>query len=347
MQILFDGPSLVAARKQAYCRRIGEYEMRCAAVGFLGLVFSMSATAQDIPQTEAQAGADIAAITEQFNIDRSDRMTVQVRVNGSEAVPFIVDTGAERTVIANDLARKLALEAGPILTLATISGQYKVNSFFIDSISTASVNLQGIEAPGLERANLGAYGLLGIDSLEDNRVHLDFAKQTMDVLPSRKTRGKTKLENGMIVVQAKRKAGRMILSSAQIDGMKVDIILDTGAQSSMGNVALRDKLRRRDRNFDFIPVKMRSVTGTILNGDFTQIREIDIGGLTIQDLPMTFADNYAFTALNLQDRPAILLGMDALQLFDRVLIDFSNRRVGFDLPKGVAREPNTRVALGS
>lgn len=313
--------------------------------GFIGFMTAVSAMAQDVPDTEAKASADVAAITEQFNIDRSDRMTVQVRVNGSTAVPFIVDTGAERTVIANDFARKLALEAGPILTLATISGRYQVNSFFIDSISTASVNLQGIEAPGLERANLGAYGLLGIDSLEDSRVHLDFAQQTMDVLPSKKTRAKTRLENGMIVVQARRKAGRMILSSAKIDGTKVDIILDTGAQSSMANLALRDKLRRRHRNFDFIPVKMRSVTGTILNGDYTHIREIDIGGLTIRDMPMTFADNYAFAALGLQDRPAILLGMDALKLFDRVLIDFSNRRVGFDLPKGVAREQMARLAM--
>ena len=319
--------------------------MRRTAFGFIGLLTAVSAMAQEAPQTDAEPSADIAAITEQFNIDRSDRMTVQVRVNGSDAVPFIVDTGAERTVIANDLARKLALEAGPVLTLATISGRYQVNSFFIDSISTASVNLLGIEAPGLERSNLGAYGLLGIDSLEDSRVHLDFAKQTMDVLPSKKTRGKTKLENGMIVVQARRKAGRMILSSAKIDGMKVDIILDTGAQSSMANFALRDKLRRRHRNFDFIPVKMKSVTGTILDGNYTQIREIDVGGLTIRDMPMTFADNYAFTALNLADRPAILLGMDALKLFDRVLIDFSNRRVGFDPPKGVAREQMARLAV--
>ena len=286
--------------------------MRRAALGFIGLIYGVSAMAQDVPDTSTATDHDLPAIVEPFGIDGTERMTVQVRVNGSEAVPFIVDTGAERTVIANDFARKLALEAGPTLTLATISGRYQVNSFFVDSISTASVNLQGIEAPGLERANLGAYGLLGIDSLEDNRVHLDFEHQTMDVLPSRRTRGKTKLENGMIVVQARRKAGRMILSSAKIDGMKVDIILDTGAQSSMGNVALRDKLRRRDRNFDFIPVKLKSVTGTILTGDFTQIREIDVGGLTIRDMPMTFADNYAFTALNLQDRPAILLGMDAL-----------------------------------
>jgi predicted aspartyl protease len=297
-------------------RRQENLNMRRVAFGFIGLAFASPAMAQGVPQTDTEAGVDVAPITEQFNIDRSDRMTVQVRVNGSAPVPFIVDTGAERTVIANDFAR---------------------NSFFIESLSTASVNLQGVEAPGLERANLGAYGLLGIDSLEDSRVHLDFTHQTMDVLPSKKTRSKTKLENGMIVVQARRKAGRMILSTAKIDGIKVDIILDTGAQSSMANLALRDKLRRRHRSFDFIPVKLRSVTGTILNGDYTQIREIDIGGLTINDMSMTFADNYAFAALNLQDRPAILLGMDALKLFDRVLIDFSNRRVGFDLPKRVAQ----------
>lgn len=297
--------------------------------------------AQDVVETSQEASDPLV---QNFVIDRSDRMTVQVQINGSEAVPFIVDTGSERTVIANDLARKLALEAGRPLTLATISGQARVNSFFIEKLTADAVNLEGLEAPGLERSNLGAYGLLGIDSLEDSRVHLDFAKQKMDVLPSRKTRGKTKLENGMIVVTAKKKAGRMIISSAKIDGIKVDIILDTGAQSSMANIALRDKLRRKHRTVDFVPVKMTSVTGAVLNGEFTQLREIEVGGLTINDLPVTFAHNYAFTALGMQDRPAILLGMDAMKLFDRVLIDFGNRRVGFDLPKGVERKSMNRMA---
>lgn len=315
---------------------------RIATTLFLTICAVGSAAAQDVapPPHDEEA----PAIIEQFGIDRSDRMTVQVQVNGSEAVPFIVDTGAERTVIANDLARKLALESGPTLTLATISGKAQVNSFYIDKLTTAAVNLEGLEAPGLERANLGAYGLLGIDSLEDSRVHLDFANQKMDVLPSRKTRGKTKLENGMIVVTAKKKAGRMIISSAKIDGIRVDIILDTGAQSSMANLALRDKLSRRHRTVDFVPVKMRSVTGAILTGEYTQLREIEVGGLTINDLPITFADNYAFRALALEERPAILLGMDALKLFDRVLIDFGNRRVGFDLPRGVSRGTPTRMA---
>lgn len=312
-----------------------------AYYAFLALLAGTSAYAQEVTEPVDNA---VPAIIEEFGIDRSNRMTVQVQVNGSEAVPFIVDTGSERTVIANDLARKLALESGPILTLATISGQTKVNSFFIDKLTTAAVNMEGLEAPGLERSNLGAYGLLGIDSLEDSRVHLDFVKQQMDVLPSPKSRRKSKLENGMIVVTAKKKAGRMIISSAKIAGVKVDIILDTGAQSSMANLALRDKLRRRHRTVDYIPVQMRSVTGSVIHGEFTQLKEIEIGGLTINDLPVTFAENYAFTALNLKEKPAILLGMDALKLFDRVLIDFGNRRVGFDLPKGVSRKTPTRMA---
>lgn len=310
----------------------------------LGIVVVAIAQIDAVAQESPEPPAENAQI-ESFEIDKSDRMTVQVQVNGSEAVPFIVDTGAERTVIANDLAKRLGLESGPILTLATISGQIQVNSFFIDKLTTATVNLAGIEAPGLERSHLGAYGLLGIDSLEESRVLLDFLNQKMDVLTSQKSRGKTTLENGMIVVTAKKKAGRMIISSANIDGVKVDVILDTGAQNSMANFALRDKLRRRHRKNDFVPVAMLSVTGAVLNGQFTQLRQVEIGGLAINDLPVTFAENYAFTALKMNDRPAILLGMDAMKLFDRVLIDFGNRRVGFDLPNNVWRDRTKRMSI--
>jgi predicted aspartyl protease len=306
---------------------------------------------QDAPPIAAPAataeeeGTLIPGFAQEFDIDRSDRMTVPVSINGSETFPFIVDTGAERTVIANQLAKRLKLEQGPQLKLATITGPAFADSYMIENLSMNTINVEMIEAPGLEQQNLGAYGLLGIDSLEDHKVLLDFKNVKMDVLPSRKRAGLGKVEKGMIVVTAKRRAGRMILSDARIGGMKVEIILDTGAQSSMGNYALRDRLRNRDRRFDYVRVMMKSVTGDLLQGDLTQIKGIDIGGVTIGDLPVTFADNFAFKALKLEKKPAILLGMDALKLFDRVLVDFANRRVGFDLPKGVQREPNLQLAM--
>lgn len=323
-------------------------QMQKLAVSALALLALGPALAQpEMAPAEIAHPVDelIPGFVQQFQVDRSDRMTVPVSINGSELFPFIVDTGAERTVIANDLAKKLNLERGPQLKLATITGPAFADSYMIENLAMNTINVELIEAPGLERQNLGAYGLLGIDSLEDHKVLLDFEHEKMDVLPSRRKSGLGKVERGMIIVTAKRNAGRMILSNAEVGGVKVDIILDTGAQSSMGNYALRDRLRKRDMRFDYVPVLMRSVTGDVLTGDFTQVRDIVIGGVTISDLPVTFADNFAFKALNLDKKPAILMGMDALKLFDRVLVDFPNRRVGFDLPKGVSRPRSIELAL--
>ena len=66
--------------------------------------------------------------------------------------------------------------------------------------------------------------------------------------------------------------------------------------------------------------------------------------MDVNDLPVSFADSQAFRALGLQERPALLLGMDGLALFDRVEIDFPNRRVVFDLPSGASRETRQRFA---
>lgn len=316
-----------------------------AAFGAAPLIALVSDPA--VPQPPGVPIIPELSVVQQFEIDRSDRMTVPVRINNSEPVDFIVDTGAERTVISGDLAQRLALEAGPELRLATITGPATAPSFYIEELALQSHKVEGIEAPALERGNLGGNGLLGIDSLEDSKVFLDFRTQHLEVLPSAIGKRPGKLEQGMIVVSAKKRAGRMILSSAEVDGVKVDIILDTGAQASMGNFALRDRLRKRHLRFDYIPVKMKSVTGKELHGDFSQIKSIKIGSFDVTNLPVTFADNYAFHALKLNDRPAILFGMDALKLFDRVVIDFGNRRVAFDLPRGARRELVSRLALAS
>jgi predicted aspartyl protease len=323
-------------------------QSRRLLVSALALLAVGPAIAQQNTAVETTAAPEtelVPGFIQEFDIDRSDRMTVPVSINGSITYPFVVDTGAERTVIANDLAKTLKLEQGPQLKLATITGTAFADSYMIENLTMNTINVELIEAPGLERNNLGAYGLLGIDSLEDHKVLLDFKNTKMDVLPSKRKSKLGRLEKGMIVVTAKRKAGRMILSDAEVGGVKVDIILDTGAQTSMGNYALRDRLRKRDMRFDYVPVRMRSVTGEILEGDFTQVRDIAIGGVTISDLPVTFADNYAFKALKLERKPAILLGMDAMKLFDRVLVDFSNRRVGFDLPKGAGKRNGIQLAM--
>jgi hypothetical protein len=69
-----------------------------------------------------------------------------------------------------------------------------------------------------------------------------------------------------------------------------------------------------------------------------------IGGMDIKQMPVAFSDVHPFRKLGLTDKPAILLGMDALELFDRVSVDFANRRVRILARPHSALQPATEMA---
>ena len=77
-------------------------------------------------------------VDQEFAYDSSLRMTVPVRINKSAEYAFIVDTGTERTVIANELAKILDLKTGEKLRLATVSGPATVDSYLVESLTTAT-----------------------------------------------------------------------------------------------------------------------------------------------------------------------------------------------------------------
>jgi len=89
------------------------------------------------------------------------------------------------------------------------------------------------------------------------------------------------------------------------------------------------------------------VTGDRVTAEFAVTRRLRLGGLHINDMRIAFADFHLFRYLGLEDRPAILLGMDALRLFDRVSIDFANRRVRLLPNESRLSNQPTRMASGS
>ena len=147
---------------------------------------------------------------------------------------------------------------------------------------------------------------------------------------------------------ARKSGGRLILSDARIGGRRIDIIVDTGAQTSVGNLALQQVVARQGQNrLPFYPTTLNAVSGESVPAVRTLINRITIGGLDVKDLPVSFVDADAFRALGLVDRPALLLGMDSLSLFDRVEIDFPNKRVVFDLPDAASRATGQRFAAST
>jgi predicted aspartyl protease len=294
---------------------------------------------------EPGTASEIVPFIQPFDLDATRRMSVQVMVGGKGPFAFLVDTGAERTVIARELAARLGLVEGTKLRLATIGGSATVPSFRVAALQMSNLQLASVEAPAFHGRHIGAAGLIGVDMLEERRVLIDFRKETMQILETRRRAPSLIKDDDAIVVTARNSAGRLILSDARLNGKRIDVIVDTGAQTSVGNMALQRLVEaRRANRFPFSATELIAVTGEDVPALRTAIKRIVINGLDISDLPVSFADNQAFRVLGLHDRPALLLGMDSLSLFDQVEIDFPNRRVVFDLPDGANRQTGQRFA---
>lgn len=263
----------------------------------------------------------------------SARMTVPISISG-RPFRFIVDTGSERTVISREAAAALGLAPGLPVTMYSMTEVSRASTAVVPALRVGRRTVSNIEAPLLAQQALGADGLLGVDSLASQRVELDFRANEMRVTRSSRI-PEERPEQGTIVVTARSRYGRLILVDASFDGERVWVILDTGAQVSIANLALRRRLERRRRLGPTVPIEVVSVTGGRRTIDYGVARRVRIGGAEIANLPVGFADVAPFEKLDLIDRPAILLGMDALQLFELVSMDFATRRVRLQLPRGV------------
>lgn len=295
-----------------------------ALLGGLAFLAPVSGQPAPPPSVEAPPAEETGTLLE-YDSDEDDRMTVPVNIDGRGPYRFVVDTGAERTVISSDLADRLNLNPGRTSVVHSMTEVSRIATVIIPELEVAGRMVRDINAPLLERLHLGAEGMLGVDSLQRQRVHFDFGRQEMTITPSKKR--EEKWPKDAIVVTGRSVFGHLVLVDAAVDGQKVWVIVDTGSQVTIANEALRRKLAKKGRLGQTHPVEMMSVTGGRLTVDRTRVNLIRIGGVDIVNMPIAFADVHPFKKLKLTKRPAILLGMDALQLFDRVSMDFANRRM--------------------
>lgn len=282
--------------------------------------------AEPAPQAEA-AGTEPQLV--EVNQDYYERMTVPVTIDGQGPFRFMIDTGSQATVVTEGLKDKLGLELIGTATLVGMASRVPVEIFEVNGLEFASRTFDNIEAPMLKEHNIGADGILGLDSLQDLRVMIDFRTDTIAVDDAKALGGNQGFE---IIVRARHRLGRLIITQAKIDGVTTAIIVDTGAQNSIGNRALQRKLRARNQA-DFVTT---DVNGVDLVGNLALAKSLDIQGLRLQNLSIAYADAPAFEALGLDKRPALILGMRDLRLFDRIAIDFETRRILFDVPSGTS-----------
>lgn len=262
--------------------------------------------------------------------DVNDRMTVPVQVEGTGPFRFLVDTGADRTAISRDVAARTGLVVGETAALHTMTGVSNVETATVPSLQLSTSNMRIVDAPILDAEKMGADGILGTDSLHSQRVVFDFEKNIMTIVPSAQ---RVPDEEGTIVVTGRLKNGRLIVTDAIADDNRITVVLDTGSQVTVGNEALRRRLANGGQLLNSGPVELESVTGEMLPGQYTFVKKLTVGDVGLSNLAVVFADAHTFKQLGLDQRPALLLGMNALRAFKKVSIDFANRKLRVILPQ--------------
>jgi hypothetical protein len=257
----------------------------------------------------------------------STRLSVDVQVNGRGPYHFIVDSGADTSAVGLRIAHDLQLPLGTPAILNGMTARELVDRVKVDQLTLGPSTIRNLELPALREVDLGGDGLIGIDALVEQRLMMDFDKRLIKVEDARKP---APFSPDEIVITARRRHGQLILTEVRAGRISLDAVIDTGSEISIGNLALRDQLLRRNRD-RFWTVDAIGVTGVTAKLQLASVGEIELGPVTLRDVPIAFADVPPFKLFGLSNEPALLLGTDVLETFRRVSLDFRARKVRFQL----------------
>ena len=254
------------------------------------------------------------------------RLSVEVKINGRGPFHFIVDSGADTSAVGLRIAHDLELPLGTPVTLNGMTSRNIVDRVKVDELTLGPTVIKDLELPALRELDLGGDGLVGIDALVRQRLMMDFDKHLIKIEDAAKP---MKFAPGDIVIIARRQRGQLILAEVKASGVRLDAVIDTGTEISIGNSALRDKLIRRRAKMT--TVEAIGVTGVPATLQIARVDELQLGPVLFRDVPIAFADVPPFKVFGLANEPALLLGSDLLSTFRRVSLDFRARKVRFQL----------------
>lgn len=257
--------------------------------------------------------------------DRIGRVWVPVYLNDRGPFRMVLDSGALRSAITTRTAAALQipLDRYPPVRVRGVTGTAVTPAVQIDAVRVGDLWVGPTRVPVIDDAFGGADGLLGTEGMQDKRIYIDFRQDFINISRSRNRRAAP----GFMAVPFQPNPMNLLVVDAEVGTLPVRAIIDTGAQSSIGNDALREALRRQVARNQRGVDEITGATGDVQTGLGARISPIRIGGLVVTDAHLTFGDMHIFETWQVGDRPAILIGMDILGLLDTLVIDYQRREL--------------------
>jgi len=309
-----------------------------------GAAMAQQITAGATLQTPPDPNQDTASIAARNDIN--SHLTIEVHVNGTP-YRFVVDTGAERSVIADDVAAALGLPLGKTVTVDGISSRIQAPTVQIDELAFGPFKRRNLTLPVLPRASLISDGYLGLDAINGTKVTFDFKNRALRI--EQPYRGYMVMPDNPLStrVSVSGKNGHLRVTDCLVDSIPASAFIDTGAEVSVGNMPLyRDLLQRNKGLIESGAMVLTGVTGGQVTAQVVPIKRIKLQELSFTDGSLAMADVPDFETWKLVNFPALLIGMDYLRQFSSVSIDYRSKELRFEISMAPPN-PTPGVEIGA
>jgi len=302
---------------------------KCLVILPMVAALAACATSPDGGRGTADARpAPVLLYSESTRPDDLGRIVVPVTLNGQGPFYFMLDTGATHTVIARQTLEKLGLQPDPErqVLLRGVSGMKPIATALVRSMQAGSMQFNEVRMPVLDAQILhGVDGVIGNDTLGQHRVTADFAADQILIVD---TQG-APAEKTHLVVPFTPLSRAPIMVDAIVGGVRARAIIDTGGADTLGNAALLRALRRQVRGNlgAFTQIGITDITDTTQPALVTSVKRLAFGPVEFENVSVSFGNYSIFERWGVNDRPTLLIGMDALGLLHGLVIDFQRKEL--------------------
>ncbi|MGZ9114910.1 MAG: aspartyl protease family protein [Brevundimonas sp.] len=263
-------------------------------------------------------------------------LTVPVMINDQGPYKFAIDSAANASVIALDLAVSLALPDAGEVTMHTLIASEQASTVRVPRLRTGALDVRDARLVVNGRQGLlGLDGMLGTGLLAGLRLVLNFRRRGRVDITRPRRRGDYFTDGVRLNARAatgKQRFNGLLLVDAMAGATPCKAIVDTGAKVTIINTALA---RQADARPLILPdgssqSRVLSPTGRAAVAEAMLLPELRMGGVRLTRVPVLVGDFHTFTIWELADQPALLLGVDLLGLFSTVIIDLKRGELLLD-----------------
>jgi len=265
--------------------------------------------------------------------DRAGRILAPVMINGQGPFRFVLDTGANTSALAPATVTALGLKTSEsaVVGVHGVTGAANLPAVQVEELSAGEIALGRRSLPVLGSSVFaGADGILGVDGLQDARIEVDFTRDSVLISQSSGRRDR----DGALLVRAEIRHGGLLLADGKVGRLPVKILIDTGAERSLGNMALHDALAESNRRpSETVLTTVAGATPGLATGTSFRTPSVTVGEARLRNMVVTFGDLHVFQVWGLVQEPALLIGMDLLGSLERFVVDYPRREFLLRSPK--------------